>query len=140
MSAEFPFTGSVAATNPTTLPMFREYAWDFNNDRFERDSNGNMILLEGNEAIKIWLYKVFKTERFMYLAYSSSYGIEINQFMGRVLSVGERKSEMRRVIKECIMVLPYISSIDKIEFNEDERGRVVAITVELTTIYGKMTV
>lgn len=140
MSAEFPFTGSVAATNPTSLPMFHEWAWDFDKDCFQRDSNGNMILLSGNDALKVWIYHTMRTERWAYLAYSGDYGIELQQFFGKVMSVGERRSEMRRTIKECLMVNPYVQTINQITFEDDEHGRALNITVELTTVYGKMTV
>ena len=74
------------------------------------------------------------------LAYSDSYGVEMQQFIGHVLTVGERRSELRRVIKEALMVNPYIRSVDRIDFEEGERGRVLNINVELTTIYGTVTI
>lgn len=138
MSAEFPFTGSVQATNPQSLPLFREWAWDFEKDCFQRDSHGNMILLAGNEALKTWIYHAMRVERWAYLAYSDAYGVELEQFRGKVLTVGERKSELRRVLREALMVNPYISSVDKIEFEENERGRVLSINVSLTTVYGTL--
>ena len=140
MSDAFPFTSVSTSNALTTLPMFKEWAWDFENDRFLRNSNGEMILLEGNEALKVWIYHTMKAERWAYLAYSDSYGVEMQQFIGHVLTVGERRSELRRVIKEALMVNPYIRSVDRIDFEEGERGRVLNINVELTTIYGTVTI
>lgn len=138
MSAEFPFTGNIQATNPASLPLFREWAWDFDKDCFKRDSNGNMILLSGNDALQVWVYKAVRTERWAFLAYSDAFGIELEQFRGKVMTVGERRSELRRAIKECLMVNPYVVSVDKIEFESNERGRVLNIRVELTTVYGSL--
>ena len=141
MSEAFPFTGSSASSSPLlNLPTFREYAWDFDKDRFLRDGAGNMILLEKNEALKVWIYHAMKVERWAYLAYSSSYGVETQQFFGKVMTVGERRSELRRTIIEALMVSPYIRSVDKVEFEDDEHGRLLKANVELTTIYGKMNV
>lgn len=140
MSADFPFTGTTAATNPTSLPMFREYAWDFERDCFLRNSSGDMILLSGNEALKVWIYHAMKVERWAFLAYSGAYGVELLQFFGKVMTVGERRSELRRTIIEALMVSPYIKSVDKIDFVDDERGRLLSISVELTTIYGTLVV
>ena len=48
--------------------MFREYAYDFeNNCLLLRD--GNTYLVEGNEALRIWIFKALTTERFRYTAY-----------------------------------------------------------------------
>lgn len=140
MSDAFPFIGTKTATNPTTLPMFYEYAWDFEEDCFINDENGNHILLSGNDALKVWIYKALRTERFNYLAYTWRYGVELHQFIGKVMGVKERKSELKRYITECLMVNPYIKAIDKYEFVEDKRGRDVQINIYLTTIYGELIV
>ena len=140
MSAEFPFLNTTRVVSVESLPLFKEYAWDFDNNCFLYDGNGNMILLEGNEAIKVWIIKALKTDRFSYLAYTWRYGFEGKAFIGKVISVGERRSELRRGIVECLMVNSYIRSIDKIEFTETSNGRNLEINITLTTIYGKMTV
>ena len=56
--------------------------------------------LTGNAALKIWCYKALKTERYMYLAYTRNFGIELYPFMAKVMSVGQRKSELKRIITE----------------------------------------
>lgn len=139
MSAEFPFTGAVQNATAQSLPLFKEYAWDFENNCFIYDGNGNHILLEGNEAIKTWIIKAMRTDRFSYLAYSWRFGFEGKRLIGKVIGVKERRSELRREIIECLMVNPYIKSIDNIEFSETDNGRNLEISIHLTTIYGKMT-
>ena len=140
MSAEFPFLGTTQALNPKTLPLFKMYAWDFNTDNFVYDGDGNKILLEGNDALKIWVIKALKTQRYRYLAYTWRYGANLQKFIGNVMSAGERKSEMKREITECLMTCPYIRSIDSIIFSEDRHQRILKVDIELTTVYGKMTV
>lgn len=137
MSSEFPFMGSVT-TETDVLPIFREFAWDFNADNFIYDGNGNHVLLEGNEALKVWIYKALKTERFAYLAYSWRYGIELEPFIGKVMSVQERKSELKRMIVECLMVNPWIKAINSVTFTENKRGEDLVTNVDLTTVYGEM--
>ena len=139
MSEEFPFI-SGAAGSTEELPLFKEYAGDFETDKFRYDGNGNHILLTGNEALEVWIYKALKTERFSYLAYSWGYGIELKPFIGKVMSVEERYSELKRVITECLMVNPYIKSIDSFSFAEDKHGEAVHLTIRLTTIYGEMSI
>ncbi|WP_288839245.1 DUF2634 domain-containing protein [uncultured Megasphaera sp.] len=145
MSAGFPFTGATAAmavttnTNPAdTLPIPKEWAWNFEVNRFIYDDRGNHVIVEKNEAIKVWIYKALSTERFQHLAYSWQYGIELKPFMGKVMSVQQRYSELKRVIIECLMVNPYIKSIDTIEISHEKDN--VTVDIKLTTIYGEVNI
>lgn len=142
MSAEFPFIGSNMELEDADdeLPIFKMWAWDFEQDKFIYDGNGNHKLLYRNKALEVWIYKALKTERFSYEAYSWGYGIELKPFIGKVMSVQERKSELKRVIVECLMVNPYIKSIDKITFEDLKKGENLLTKIELTTVYGRLTV
>ena len=139
MSAEFPFLDTTKQATSEALPLFKEYAWDFEENHFIYDGDGNRILLEGNEAIKIWIYKAMRTERFSYLAYSWRFGFEGKRLIGKVIGAKERRSELRREIIECLMVNPYIRSINQIEFSETSNGKDLTIDIELETVYGKIT-
>ena len=141
MSEDFPFVGSVSETASTgteeeNLPLLTEYAWDFNTDKFLYDGDGHHIVVTGQEALKVWIYKALKTERYVHEAYSWSYGIELKPFIGKVMGVKERYSELRRVIVECLMVNPYIRSIDSVKFSQD--GPSVTCNITLTSIYGEV--
>lgn len=138
MSVEFPFTGGVSVLAEQELPTFREYAWDFENDCFIYDDAGKRIIVEGDEALKIWVYKALKTERYEYLAYSWQYGIELKPFIGKVMGVNERYSELKRVIIECLMVNPYIRSVDSVDFQTD--GDYTHCDIALTTVYGEVNI
>lgn len=140
MSVQFPFIGTTQALNTSSLPLFKMYAWDFETDNFIYDDNGKHILLEGNDALAVWIYKALKTQRFVYRAYSWRYGASLKKYIGKVISVQERKSEMKREIIECLMVNPYIRSVDKVEFVEDKYKRELHVNITVSTIYGKMTV
>lgn len=139
MTDEFPFAGTTAAQTYTNdLPMPKEFAWDFEKDVFIYDKNGNHIIVEGNDAIEIWVYKALQTEHFQYLAYSWQYGIELRPFIGKVMDVKQRYSEIKRIIIECLMVNPYIISIDNV--NIEHEGDRVNILIHLTTIYGEVNI
>ena len=138
MSTEFPFIGNAGTTATENLKTFKEYAWDFDTDNFILDGNGNMIVLEGNDALKVWIIKALRTERYNYLAYSWRYGSEIKRFISRVMGVGERRSELRRNIIETLMVNPYIKAIKSIEFTETSSGKDLRIDIVLETVYGEL--
>lgn len=138
--AEYPFASVTVTQTKTELPLFKEYDWDFDNDCFVYDSNGNHVLLEGNEAIRIWCCKALKTERFMYLAYTHGYGIELYPFMAKVMGVLQRKSELKRMVTEALMVNPYITSVDSITFDEASMGEEMEIHIVMTTVYGELVI
>lgn len=140
MSAEYPFASStnISVYQSDDLPLFVEYDWNFETNSFKFTANGSRIKVTGDEALKVWVYKALMTERNQYLAYSTRYGIQLKPFIGKVMSVSERYSELKRVIIECLMVNPYIKSIDNITFSED--GDKVDCSVELTTIYGGLNI
>lgn len=138
MSDEFPFTGSNKPIEEKDLPLYKEYAWNFEVDKFIYDNAGNHIIVEGNEAIKVWIYKALKTERFRYTAYSWQYGIELKKFIGKVMSVGERISEFKRAIIECLMVNPYIKSINSITISQEKTK--LTCEIDLTTVYGELVI
>ena len=143
MSDSFPFTGASDNLLATTiddsdLPVLTEYAWDFEQDKFQYDGNGNHIMVTENKALEVWIYKALKTERFQYLAYSWNYGIELKPFIGKVMGVQERYSELKRAIVECLMSNAYIVSIDTIDFTAESAK--VTCTVTLTSVYGELIV
>lgn len=119
------------------LPEFKEYAWDFEANKFILDESGKMTVLNGNDALKIWITKALITERGAYLAYESSYGFELRQQIGKV-ATGERRAELKRLISECLLVNPYIKSVDSLEFVQS--GVKLEIEIKLTTIYGRLNV
>ena len=140
MSEAYPFLGVTQPVESNSLPLFKMYAWNFDEDCFQRDGNGHRILLTGDDALKVWIYKVCRTERYVWLAYSRRFGIELVPFIGKNMNVGERRSEIQRMIIEAILVNPYVKSIDSIELNESNHGKDLEISVSLTTIYGQITV
>lgn len=140
MSTDYPFLGVTQPVESNSLPLFKMYAWNFDEDCFQRDGNGHRILLTGDDALKVWIYKVCRTERYVWLAYSRRFGIELYPFINKVMGVGERRSELQRMLVEALMVNPYIKSIDSITLDEANHGKDMEISVTLSTIYGQITV
>lgn len=132
-----PFINSTVNTTVSTnkLPYLTEYAWDFKNDRFLKNAEGQHIIVTENEALKVWIYKTLKTERFRYVAYHDSYGIELEKYIGNtnIKNVGEM---IKADIKEGLLVNPYIVSIDSMTITQQEKD-VIEITIALTSIYKK---
>ena len=133
-----PFiTGNISSTNTSTIDTYMEYAWDFQNDCFIYEDGKHKIVTE-NEALKVWIYKVLKTERWRYRAYDNAYGIELEQFIGAYTNNKDSSTELEQYIKEALIINPYIKSIDDISASIDCDE--LSYDISLTTIYSPMIV
>lgn len=132
----FPFIDpeAVVAEQTNDLPLFREYAFDYENNRLLlRD--GQTYLVEGNEALRIWIVKALITERFRYTAYDTHYGSEIDTLIGGQMNSDIAMSELKRFIIEALMVNPYIVELSNFQFTQSGSG--VTVEFDCTTVYGK---
>ena len=138
MSGIFPFINGddgILDNNYTDLPIYKECAWDFVNDK-AIFVDGSPKIVYKNEAIKVWIYKAIKTNRYQHEIYSWDYGCEIESLIGKGFEVGFIKSETQRYIEEALLINPYITKINKIdvEFNKD----ILTAYVDLETVYGRL--
>ena len=122
---------SPAAAN--SLPLFKEYAYDFaNNCLLLKD--GQTYLVDGNEALRIWIFKALSCERFRYTAYDAAFGSEIDTLPGLALNQAVLQAEIKRFITEALMVNPYIVKLDNFKFERSLSG--LKVDFEVKTIYG----
>lgn len=121
----------------TELLMAKEYAWDFETLDFKL-KDGKMYLVEGVEAIKIWLWKIFKTPRYRYLIYSWDYGHELEDLIGQGGSESYIKSEAERIIKEAIWptLNGYVEDIKNLDISLIDDALNINFTV--VTPYGEV--
>lgn len=137
----FPFidAGSSDTTETdSTLPLFKEYAYDYKENKLLLDENNKTYLVEGNEALRIWIYKALSTARFRYTAYSAAFGNEVeDNIIGQVidtLSEDILLSELERYIIEALMVNPYIEELSNIKFELSGSG--TNTSFDCKTLYG----
>ena len=117
------------------LPEAKEYAWDFDKNDFVYE-NGRNKVVEGIDAVKIWIYKILKTPRYKYMAYTWDYGNEFEALTGRRYSEEYLKSEAERLIKDCLLVNPYITGISNLSV--DITGKKLTIEFTANTVYGEV--
>lgn len=135
----FPFFGDTIVTEGTAaeLPLYKEVAWDFQNN-IPVVEKGDFKIVTGNEALKTWIYKTMRTERFRYLIYSWDYGCELEGLIGQNYTPNLTKAECIRYIKEALLINPYIKAISCVEISFLEG--VLKMEAKLETIYGEMEV
>lgn len=116
----------------------KEYAWNFeNNDFIMRD--GKFILVEGKEAIKIWIWKALNTVKLKYSVYSHSYGHDLETLVGEGgFSKELLQSEGKRLVWESLKLNPYIEKIEN--FNMDFSKDVLSISFTAITRYGEVNI
>lgn len=133
----FPFIDAVADQQviSASLPVPREYAWDFAEGEFLRQ-DGRIIVVEGLEAIKIWICKALLTARYRWPIYSWNYGSELETLIGTGYSHAATQSEAKRYVEECLLVNPYLKSIK--DLKTSFRGEKLTISFTGITDYGEV--
>ena len=119
------------------LPMYYEVGWDYLKDE-PLIENNEFVIVEGNNAIKVWIYKAIKTVRYQYPIYSWDYGCEISSLIGQKYTKELTKSEAERYIKEAILINPYITDVKIIDINFSED--ILSVSIQVDTIYGEVNV
>ena len=131
----FPFvTYKEDMVKNNTFPLYREIAWDFKRD-VPILENGDFKIVEGNEAIKVWVYKALLVPRYQYSIYSWGYGSELMDLIGKAYTPSLTKSEAKRYIEEALKINPYILEVNVID--TDFRDSVLSADIKIVTIYGE---
>ena len=131
----FPFvTYKEDIVKNNSFPLYREIAWDFKRD-IPILENGDFKIVEGNEAIKVWVYKALLTPRYNYSIYSWNYGSELMDLIGKAYTPSLTKEEAKRYIKEALLINPYILEVTVVDtsFNNG----LLSADIKLLTIYGE---
>lgn len=121
--------------NSNTLPLPKEYAWDYENNDFLLE-NGKYKIVTGLEAIKVWIWFAINTPRYRFLAYPWSYGNELENLIGTTATASLTQAEAQRYLEECLLVNTYITSITNLVTSQVEDKLKVTYTVN--TVYGSI--
>lgn len=112
--------------------IYKDIRWDYDNNK-PLLSNGNFIIVEGLEAIKVWCWKVLHTERYKHLIYTWDHAIDIEQFTGQTLS-DFNKVEIVKEITDGLMQNKYITSVDNFMLTTNKNK--IIIEFNINTEYG----
>lgn len=99
---------------------------------FVRDGSNKLKDATGIEAWQLWCWKTVQTERFSHLAYSRSYGVEIEEAF-HAPDRATAESIIERTMTEAIMADPYqrTSRVEDITFDWIDPD---AVDVHLTIV------
>ena len=131
----FPFVSNIDELKvDNSFPLYREVAWDFKKD-IPIIENGDFKIVEGNEAIKVWVYKALLVPRYQYSIYSWNYGSELLSLIGKAYTPELTKSEAKRYIEEALKINPYILEVNVT--NTSFNNGILSADIKLLTIYGE---
>lgn len=130
----FPFINPPVQEIKTELPLYTEIAWDFK-ENVPVVENGEFKVVEGNEAIKVWVLKTLLTNRYEHLIYSFDYGVELSELVGQKYTRNLTEMEAKRYIEEALQINPYITGIEvtDVSFIDDK----LTVNISLETVYGQ---
>ena len=105
------FSNIDAAENEETkvIEVPHEYGIDFTTGQL----TGKIV--EGLEAIKVWVWLCMHTERFRHAIYSSDYGTSLEQYFGHVLSDEYINTDCESEITDALLMNEYIESVEDFE-------------------------
>lgn len=118
----------------TGLPLAREVDWDFKTNQPVWRA-GQPVYVTGARAVLVWAWNALHTQRMAYDVFTTAYGQDLADLIGRPYTDEVRQSEAARILKETLLVNPYIKAVDvpEISFN----GSTLHVRLRLTTIYGE---
>ncbi len=93
-------------------------------------------LTDGADALQQAIYKVLNTEKYEYPIYSFSYGIELENLIGK--EPAYVKAELKRRISECLLQDDRIQSVEDFKFSLNNDSLICEFNV--VSIYGATTI
>ena len=87
----------------------KEYGIDFQTGQL----TGKIV--EGLEAIKVWIWLCMHTERFRHAIYSADYGTSLEQYIGHMLSEEYINTDCESEISDALLINEYIESVEDFE-------------------------
>lgn len=131
---ELNINESLITENEENIFSGKAFLYDFEKGDFIY-KNGSPILVEGREALQVWIEKCLRTMRFKALVHKNlEYGLNIEDLIGSVFDTDFVNAEIERECREALLKNPYIKSIEDFTFVMD--GDKLTATISIRDRYG----
>ncbi len=116
----------LAKTPSLTIP--KEYGIDF--------STGQLTgkIVEGKEAIKVWIWNCIHTSRFRYGIHSWEFGWNPEEYVGQAVTAEYIQADALTEVEEALMQNPYITGIE--DFSATKVDDLLTISFTALTQFG----
>ena len=111
-----------------SLTVPKEYGIDFDTGQM----TGKIV--EGKEAIKVWIWNCLHTSRFRYGIHSWDFGWDPEEYVGKAVTTEYIQADAQTEIEEALMMNPYITGID--DFNAVKEDDRLTVTFTALTAFG----
>lgn len=129
---ELSDTKTIKEDDSQVVKMPREYGIDFATGQL----SGKIV--EGLEAIKVWIWLCMHTERFKHAIYSADYGTSLEQYIGHMLSEEYINTDCESEITDALLINKYIESIE--DFEAVRNSDSLNISFRVVTKFGSIEV
>lgn len=137
MAMIYPFLQTVKYTEggsgPAELPLYIDAKWNDALGCAELDELGEPVMVSGTEALRGWVCRTLRTQRYAEELYTFDYGSEVADLIGRNWSKETRLAEAERYIREALLQNPYILSVDVSDMSFS--GCTLTVSVTVRTVY-----
>ena len=118
------------------LPLMQEVGVDFHTGQPLLEPDGSFRLVSGLEAVRVWVWRALQPDntRYAYSAHTVSYGNQFHLLAGK--SLPQAESRMAGLVREPLLVCPYITGVERFSFTREGSRLIAAFTVR--TVYGEM--
>lgn len=123
---------TIKEDNSQVVKVPREYGIDFQTGQL----TGKIV--EGLEAIKVWIWLCMHTERFRHAIYSADYGTNLEQYIGHMLSEEYINTDCESEITDALLINEYIESIE--DFEAVRNSDSLNISFRVVTKFGSIEV
>lgn len=111
----------------------KELAFDFATGDFILE-DGKPKVVEGIDALKVWIEKAIRTARYRWPIYTFNYGCELEDIIGHNIPRSVLESEVRRVIREALIYDDRIEDVR--DFVIERTGDQLKVTFTVVTFLG----
>lgn len=119
-----------------TVPKIgKSFLFDFEKGDFMR-MDGKLVEVTGVEALKVWIHKTLRTEKFRFKVYEGTeHGVTLEDLLGSNLPQPFIEAEIKREVTESLTAHPFINSIENWQFTRIGSRMVINFTA--VTVYGE---
>lgn len=129
---ELSDTKTIKEEDSQVVKMPKEYGINFQTGQL----TGKIV--EGLEAIKVWIWLCMHTERFRHAIYSADYGTSLEQYIGHMLSEEYINTDCESEISDALLINEYIESIE--DFEAVRNSDSLNISFRVVTKFGSIEV
>ncbi|ABR48583.1 hypothetical protein Amet_2429 [Alkaliphilus metalliredigens QYMF] len=118
-----------------TTQIGKSFLFDFNKGEFVF-KDGKLVPVEGIEALKVWIEKTLRTEKFRFKVYEGTeYGVTVEDLIiGHNYPISFAESEVKREVSEALGTHPWIERL--VDWGLEREKSILKISFRVILVNG----